>query len=101
MAGRLRQVRLAPLGVGLVLICASACSAAPGWLGARNAAVEPLEYPDLAEVPARPAPAITPDQRQEIAQSLEADRARLAQAAESLRREIETSFETPEPPAGP
>jgi hypothetical protein len=97
MGGKLRH---GPLGVALVLLGASACTSLPGWLAPRTA-IGPVEYPDLADMPARPAPQTTPEQREQVARSLEADRALLAQAAEGLRREIETSFEVPQPPAGP
>jgi hypothetical protein len=59
-----------------------------------------VTYPDLTQIPARPTPIATPEERQEIIRSLLADRALTAQAAESLRREIETNFVVPEPPAG-
>jgi hypothetical protein len=83
----------------------SSCAALPSWaeLPPSNqvAAADPLVYPDLAAIPDRPAGLPGAEQRQAVVEALEADRARTAQAAEDLRRDIETGFEIPAPPPGP
>ena len=63
----------------------------------RVAQGQPIIYPDLSKIPDRPAALRAADDRNEIVRSLAADRALTAQAGESLRREIETSFSTPAP----
>ena len=85
--------------------CLAGCAALPSWTGLRlpesSEIVGPITYPDLSEIPGRPPLLTTPEERQAIIASLVADRALTAQAADSLRREIETNFVVPEPPAGP
>lgn len=77
------------------------CSTLPQWTGLNpEGALGPGEtdnFPNLADIPARPAAAATPEVTADIVRSLAADRALTAQAGESLRQEIETSFITPEP----
>lgn len=84
--------------------CLAGCAALPSWTGLRlpeqTAVLGPVTYPDLTQIHDRPAPLTRPEERQEIIRSLVADRALAAQAAESLRREIETNFVIPEPLAG-
>ncbi len=62
-----------------------------------GATSRPIAYPDLSSVPARPVASATAEEKDEVVRSLAADRALTAQAGESLRREIETSFSTPTP----
>jgi hypothetical protein len=82
----------------------AACAALPSFSGLDLPEGEevraPVAYPNLDQIPSRPPQVTSPQQREEIIESLLADRALTAQAAESLRREIETNFEFPEPPAG-
>ena len=83
----------------------ASCAALPAWTGLRMSnqtrAAGPVVYPDLAAIPERPSGLPGAEQRQEIVQALEADRALTAQAADDLRRDIETGFEVPAAPPGP
>ena len=56
--------------------------------------------PDLAALPARPAPVTTPDNQAQVAQSLAADRSQSTYSAEVLRGGSEAAA-APPPPAGP
>ena len=80
---------------------AAGCSTLPQRTGLNpEGALGPGEtdnFPNLADIPARPAAAATPEVTADIVRSLAADRALTAQAGASLRQEIETSFTTPEP----
>jgi hypothetical protein len=100
----MRTGRIVRIGFAAAASAAlAACTSLPGWLGLSpdgEAATGPIVYPDLTQIPDRPAAPTKPDERQAIIRSLLEDRALTAQAAESLRREIETDFELPEPPAG-
>src|SRR5688572_3294113 len=99
-----RNVRMG-FAAAAAAACLAGCAALPSWTGLRlpdsTEIVGPITYPDLSEIPDRPPMLTAPEERQETIRSLLADRALTAQAAESLRREIETSFVVPEPPAGP
>jgi hypothetical protein len=81
------------------------CTSLPSRTGLRlpppsNEPLGPITYPNLSDIPDLPLPLTSEAERQAIIGSLLADRALTAQAAESLRREIETNFVVPEPPAG-
>ena len=80
------------------------CTNLPGWTGLhleQTAVGEGVVYPDLAKIPDRPAPLDSIEERHDEVEALTADRARTAQAGTSLRHEIETGFQQPEPPSGP
>jgi hypothetical protein len=100
-----RYRRLRPAGV-LVAASLAGCAALPAWTGLQvpdreDSAGGPVVYPDLTQIPDRPAPVDTAQQRQEAVQTLTADRARVAQAGTDLRHEIDTGFQQPEPLPGP
>lgn len=80
--------------------CLSGCASLPAWVGLKppDQDASSVAYPNLADIPERPAPLTATEERGRTVESLEADRARVAQAGESLRREIETGFQQPEPP---
>jgi hypothetical protein len=92
------------LAVAALAAGVAGCSSVPAWTGLRlppsSEPLGPVTYPDLSNIPDRPQTLTSAADRQAIMASLLADRARNAQAADSLRREVETNFVVPEPPAG-
>ena len=69
-----------------VAFLAGGCAALPEWPGSNGseAAAGPVAYPDLAQLPERPADLTGPAAREGIAQSLAADRGRNEEAAARL-----------------
>jgi len=114
-----RKSVLRPLSMALLAsVSLSACSATPDWANpvnwydsalGRNDGLpdEPLPegtdepFPTLSSVPPRPNPSLSPDEREEIAQGLIADRGRVAYTGEGLRGGTEPSASPPPPPAPP
>ena len=114
-----RKTVLRPLTMALLAsVFLSACSATPDWANpvnwydsalGRNEGLpnEPLPegtdepFPKLSSVPPRPNPSLSPDEREEIAQGLIADRGRVAYTGDGLRGGTEPSASPPPPPAPP
>ncbi len=106
MSGQAGKRRVYLVSAFIVTAGLAGCTSLPGWTGLQLPADQtangaPVVYPDLARIPDRPAPLDSPEERRDAVQSLTADRARAAQAGTSLRHEIDTGFEQPEPPSGP
>jgi outer membrane protein OmpA-like peptidoglycan-associated protein len=100
----------------MVAFGASACSSVPDWVDPTNwgsdhagppppaqtasdDATAPGETPDLASIPDRPAPSSTPDEQQQVANSLAADRSRAQYSADALRGGTEPVAAPPPPPS--
>ena len=94
--------------VVMVAFGASACSSIPDWVdpttwgddsspstfdGGAN------ESPDLASIPDRPDPSSTPQEQQQVAQSLAADRERAKYSSDALRGGTEPVAAPPPPPS--
>jgi hypothetical protein len=96
--GRARALLLAACVAGMV----AGCSSLPAWTGLQvpdePEASGPVAYPDLHAIPAPPPPPAAAAVRDDTVQSLTADRARVAQARDALRRSIENDFAYPAPP---
>ena len=96
----LRLAALALVGIG-----ASACSSVPGWVDpttwigpdvpAEAAAADSAQYPDLSDIPAKPAPASTSDDRKQVADSLAVARNNTQYSAEGLRGGTEAAAPPP------
>ena len=93
--------------IAMVAFGATACSSVPGWVDPTNwfgsgpddnhQAVG--ETPDLASIPDRPAPASTPDEQRQVADSLAADRSQAKYSADALRGGTEPAAAPPPPPS--
>lgn len=97
----LRVAAVLLIGIGL-----SGCSTVPtwadptSWLGpdvSGDAQADGGQYPDLSNMPDRPAPVSTPDERAQVASSLAAARNNAEYSAETLRGGTEAAA----PPPGP
>lgn len=82
---------LAAFGVAAVLSAGALSACASGG--------QSLAYRSLTDIPPEPKGTITPEERNEAVRNLEADRARAAQAAESLRQDAE-KMTIPTSPSG-
>jgi outer membrane protein OmpA-like peptidoglycan-associated protein len=94
--------------VGIVAFGATGCSSIPEWVdpttwvgdsGPSDTENAPGTTPDLAAIPDRPTPSTTADDRQQIAGSLAADRARAQYSSEALRGGTEPPAAPPPPPS--
>lgn len=99
----LRVAAVLLIGIGF-----SGCSTVPtwadptSWLGpdvSGEAQADGGQYPDLSNMPDRPAPASTPDERAQVASSLAAARNNAEYSAETLRGGTEAAAPPPEPAA--
>lgn len=97
----MRVVAVLMLGIGL-----SACSTIPSWVDPTTwlgpdvpdeGQADNGQYPDLSNMPERPAPASTSDEQQQVASSLAAARDNAQYSAEALRGGTEAAA----PPPGP
>jgi hypothetical protein len=94
----------------------AACSDIPDWVDpttwiggdsqtasdqdqAANAGTDSAQTPDIASIPAKPAPPSTSDEQKQVAESLEADRTKAHYSADALRGGTEAA--APPPPAEP
>ena len=92
--------------IAMVAFGASACSSVPGWVdptnwfgsGPDDNERAAGETPDLASIPDRPAPASTPDEQRQVADSLAADRSQAKYSADALRGGTEPAAAPPPPP---
>ena len=101
----LRVAALLLIGIGL-----GACSTVPSWVDPttwlgpdvsdQTQAADDGQYPDLSNMPDRPAPASTPDERAQVASSLAAARNNTEYSAETLRGGTEPAA-APPPAAAP
>lgn len=101
----------APLRIMAVLafgIWLSGCSTVPSWLDptswlgpdvSNEAQADSGQYPDLSNMPNRPQPASTPDQQQQVANSLQQARNNVQYSAEQLRGGTAAAAPPPAPPA--
>jgi outer membrane protein OmpA-like peptidoglycan-associated protein len=93
--------------VAMIGFGASACSSIPDWVdptnwiggGPSDTEQSPGETPDLATLPDRPTPTSTAEEQKQVAESLDADRARAKYSADALRGGTEA--EAAPPPAAP
>ena len=111
---RTRARLLAHIAAPVVLASAlGACSSIPdwvdptGWFGSDSqvssdqsgdATTDAAQTPDLASIPPKPAPPSTPDEQQQVANSLTADRSQAQYSAEALQGGTEP-VAPPPPPA--
>ncbi len=93
------------LGRALPAVCLAVCLAGVGACSSfpaleelrlpRAEPIDPVAYPNLADIPAPPEPLTSEEEKREMVESLSADRARAAQAGDALRRE---PVVVPQPP---
>jgi outer membrane protein OmpA-like peptidoglycan-associated protein len=91
--------------IALVAIGASACSSVPNWADPTNwmggsdqtadATPSNAQTPDLAGIPDKPVAPSTKDEREQVADTLAADRARAQYSADALRGGTEASAAPP------
>lgn len=89
----------------LVGVMAGACSTVPSWVDPttwigpdvpdQSAAAGDQAYPDLADMPDKPAPASTSDERKQVSDSLAAARSNVQYSAETLRGGTEAAAAPP------
>ncbi|HEY3776507.1 MAG TPA: hypothetical protein VGL35_00465 [Rhizomicrobium sp.] len=114
---RIRARLLARVAAPLFFAAAlSACSSVPDWVDptswmgggdnqvssdqSANTGAADGQTPDLASIPPKPSPPSTPEEQQQVANSLVADRAEAHYSAEALKGGNEPSAPPP-PPAAP